>query len=244
MGSDPVSPTRMSRPAASPSLHRTPAGGTAPSRFPEDLLMKDSPSFQTPRPTRWRHQQGSAYVVALIVLFVLTLLGLSLTLITQTEVQIGANERTMTRVFYGADTGISTAVARALVSSDHTPQDLYLSDSGEALQTRILAGNFQGADPLTRIQVTPFHPIAMSPCNLCEINNAGSYGSGRAFQKINHAVTSRAQRYLIGSPGNLDDREPVGEDMITTMVVFQPWIHQPTAFDAIDQEAQLAKIRF
>ena len=205
--------------------------------------MKDPRDSRTRLQPDPRGQMGSAYVVALIVLFVLTLLGLSLTLITQTEVQIGANERTMTRVFYGADTGISTAVARALVEADHTPQDLYLSDSGAPLEDNILAGNFKGADPLTRIQVTPFHPIAVSPCNLCEINNAGSY-SGRNFEKINHAVTSRAQRYLLGTPGELDGREPVGEEMITTMVEFQPWRHQPIAFDAIDKQQQLKKIRF
>lgn len=205
--------------------------------------MQQSSDVQSLRRPTLAGQMGSAYVVALIVLFVLTLLGLSLTLITQTEMQIGANERTMTRVFYGADTGISTAVARALVAGDHTPQDLYLSDSGEALQDNILAGTFKGSDPLTRIQVTPFHPIGTSPCNLCEINNAGSYSS-RSFEKINHAVTSRAQRYLLGSPGQLDGREPVGEEMITTMVEFQPWRHQPIAFDAIDKQQQLKKIRF
>ena len=61
-------------------------------------------------------ERGSAYLVALLVLVLLTIIGLSLSLITQTEMQIGANERLIERSFYVADSGISLATARTLVT--------------------------------------------------------------------------------------------------------------------------------
>jgi len=43
----------------------------------------------------------------------LTILALSLALVTQTEVQVGSNERTVTRTFYAADSGLGIAAADA-----------------------------------------------------------------------------------------------------------------------------------
>jgi Tfp pilus assembly protein PilX len=66
-----------------------------------------------------RHEEGSAYLVTLLLLIVLTLMGLSLALVTSTESQIGANERILERVFYTSDAGVGIAAARILVSSDY-----------------------------------------------------------------------------------------------------------------------------
>lgn len=189
--------------------------------------------LEDPRP-RVRREAGSAYIVALLVLFVLTLLGLSLTLVTQTEVRIGANERTITNVFYGADTGVALATARALVSADHSAQDFVFTDDGQDLQTGTLA-------MATRVEVSPFYPILDVPCNLCEINNAGSY-SGRDFRKVNHAVSSRAQRFATTDAGA--SRTPLGEKALTTMIEVQPWRVPTQAYDPIDQPSELAKIKF
>jgi Tfp pilus assembly protein PilX len=54
-----------------------------------------------------RGEAGSAYLVAILALVVLTIAGLSLALITQTETQIGANEKMVERAFYAADSGIA-----------------------------------------------------------------------------------------------------------------------------------------
>jgi type II secretory pathway component PulK len=58
------------------------------------------------------HQRGSAYLVVLLALVVLTIIGLSLVMVTQTEVQLGSNERTINRTFYAAESGIKFAIAR------------------------------------------------------------------------------------------------------------------------------------
>ena len=51
------------------------------------------------------HQSGSAYLAALLAMVVLSIIGLSLAFITQNEMLIGANQRTVTRVLYDADAG-------------------------------------------------------------------------------------------------------------------------------------------
>lgn len=194
----------------------------------------------SPRPAPGhRRQAGSAYIVALVILFVLTVLGLSLTLITQTELQIGANERTITRVFYGADAGISTSIARALVRSDNSAQVLNMTDSGEDLTTKNLVTGFRGVDAGTRVEVSPFFPVLKVPCNLCEINNAGTYG-GRNFEKVTHAVTATAQRFITGDAGA--NRQVVAEKSISTMIEVEPWQVTNLGLDSIDNTGKLKKI--
>jgi hypothetical protein len=66
------------------------------------------------RHSKGAREKGSAYIIALLVLLVLSLLGLSLTLITQTEVQISSNELTAHRALYGAEAGLEQSLARFL----------------------------------------------------------------------------------------------------------------------------------
>jgi hypothetical protein len=66
-----------------------------------------------PRRPKTRHgERGSAYLVVLLALVVLTIIGLSLIMVTQTEVQLGSNERTINRTFYAAESGIKFAIAK------------------------------------------------------------------------------------------------------------------------------------
>lgn len=181
-----------------------------------------------------RSESGSAYIVALLVLVVLTILGLSLALITQTELQIGGNERAATRVFYAADTGIEFSVAKALVTSDHSGVQFAYTEKGTKLaDTGLIIGN--------QVEVTPLYPILDSPCNLCEINNAGTY-SERAFLKINHAVTANAQ--LFGTVDAGANRTPIAQKALTTMIEIQPWKSAPQALAPIDDPEVLQKIKF
>ena len=75
-------------------------------------------------------ESGSAYILVLMVLLVLTLLGLVLAFITQSEVEVGANERTVNRVFYGAEAGVTAAVTNLLIANDRSAQDLTFMDPG------------------------------------------------------------------------------------------------------------------
>jgi len=91
--------------------------------------MASNPSAPARRRAR-RGEAGSAYMIVLLVLVVLTILALSLAFLTQTEVQIGGNERVTNRVFYAAESGIAAATARALVTADYKAHVYTFADPG------------------------------------------------------------------------------------------------------------------
>ena len=94
-----------------------------------------------------------------------------------------------------------------------------------------------GLDFKNVVEVSPVLPVLDSPCNLCEINNAGTY-SEKSFRKINHAVTAVATRYS-GS-----NTTPLAQKTLTAMVEVQPWKVSPEAYTAINDPVQLAKVKF
>ena len=59
-----------------------------------------------------RREQGSVYILALLVLLILTVVGLSLSLVTQSEMQIGVNERLSHQAFHMSTAGIDIATAK------------------------------------------------------------------------------------------------------------------------------------
>jgi len=178
-------------------------------------------------PAETARERGSAYVVTLLALVVLTILALSLTLVTQSEMQIGTNERIIQRVFYAADAGIALSTARALVSNDFSERTFRLKEPD--------------SNPLisfeSRVNVSALVPILDSPCNLCEINNAGTY-SENAYRKIGHALSVFATR--VGGP---DDTQTAAK-LISAMIDVQPWKDPPQAYLPIDDPEALAKIKF
>ena len=181
---------------------------------------------RSPRPPAGRSgESGSAYIAALLVLVVLTLVGLSLALITQSEMQIGANERVQQRLFYAANSGIAASTARALTNSDYSSTTYAFGDVGSA----ITGLGFQ-------IQVSPFLPIRETACHLCEINQSGTYSS-RAYFAINHAVTATASRRRGTSAA-------MAQKTLSAMVEVQPWQQTPEALEALTDPAQLAMLRF
>lgn len=184
------------------------------------------PARTAVRPHR-RGEAGSAYLVAILALVVLTIVGLSLALITQTEMQIGANEKLIERSFYAADSGIDLSTARTLVARRPAWSELYKIEDPEG--TRVQLEHL--------VDVSPFFPIAHAPCNLCDISNAGQYG-GRTYERVNHAVTSTAVRRVPGT------ELPLAERSLTAMVEFQPWELPPEGVQAILDEDQLAKIKY
>jgi hypothetical protein len=172
-------------------------------------------------------EAGSAYLVAILALVVLTIAGLSLALITQTEMQIGANEKMVERSFYAADSGIALSTARTLIERRGAWSDFYRIEDPEGYGLRL--------EHL--VEMSPFFPIATSPCNLCDIANAGQYGS-KNFQRTNHAVTSVAVRRIP------DTESVLAERSLAAMMEFQPWELLPDQVLAVGDADQLAKIKY
>jgi Tfp pilus assembly protein PilX len=175
-------------------------------------------------------QEGSAYIVVLMVLAVLTVLGLSLALITETEMQIGGNERVATRALYAADAGIGIAAARVLVNNDHTATTVVLPDE-------VTAGALNSGH---RVELSPFHPILDAPCNLCAINQ------GQDFLEVNHAVAVTASRVFWSGSGGPDESSPQQSSRtLGVMIEFQPWQMTSESVESLDLDAdELGQIRY
>jgi hypothetical protein len=72
-------------------------------------------AMNSSRPGRSRHpinraQSGAALLLAIIVIFVLTIMGLALLFTTTTEFQIAGAETTLNKAFYAADSGIQYGI--------------------------------------------------------------------------------------------------------------------------------------
>jgi hypothetical protein len=170
----------------------------------------------------------------LLVLVILAIFGIALSLITQTESQVGSNERTLNRVFYAADAGIELAVARAIVTASHEPQSFFYSDSGQAL----VLGKLEMG---TQVDVSAFHPIGVTACHLCEVNNVGTYAD-KSFYKVNHAVTSRATRYATLNAGGT--KTPIAQKTVSAMVEIQPFRASVSSLAGSTDPDKLKEIKF
>lgn len=62
-------------------------------------------------------ERGSVFIVALMVLVMLTVIGLSLALVTETEMLIGGNEQVINETHFAAETALSVAVSQLMVAN-------------------------------------------------------------------------------------------------------------------------------
>lgn len=174
-------------------------------------------SFVKPR----GQEQGSAYIAALLVLVLLTIFGMSLVLITSTERQIGTNQRTVSRMFYNADSGTAVAIASLLVNNDPDPKMLELS------RADVLGGQIREEVETSRVSV-----VSTDHLNLTEINDSGK------FKRVNHFFTTTSRR-LLGSPTKFDteagrkELRVVAQKQLSMMVEVQPMsVEAGTLYDS------------
>lgn len=175
-----------------------------------------------------RGEAGSAYILTLMALVVLTVLGLALALITQTEVQVGANEKTIHRTFYAADSGLGIAAAQALASGRYTPTTVVLN--------RTQVGNANIAD---RVRISTLAPILTVRCDWCPANDDGV----PKFWKVHHAATATSERIAWeGNGAPPDDATLLGQKTLSVMFEFQPWPTPPV--ESIAEADALKQVKF
>jgi hypothetical protein len=156
-----------------------------------------------------RGQEGSAYIIALMILVILTLLGLHLSLITQTEILIGTNDRVIEKTFYAAESGLDLSISRALANGDFS--------AAFHERRRSEFENGQQVDIRERVSSSPFFCVGDAPCNLCSINQ------GRNFARRNHMLSVNAQR--IGNPPSGPGVE-LASKSVASMVDVEPMERQ------------------
>ncbi len=154
---------------------------------------------------RRRAEDGSAYIIALMVLVVLSLLGLGLALVSQTELQIGSNELTTHRALYNAESGVALGLARKMIVNSSTAESdteltyRLLFVIPEPRETLDAAGNPVEINPTTAtthfgeaVEVSPMIRVQEVPCDLCNANT----GTGVKLVSATYAMVSRSDRIV------------------------------------------------
>ena len=190
----------------------------SPTTIPAALPPAGRARRPAPRRSSRRAARGSAYLVVLLALVVLTLLALAVSQIAQTEMAIGANEMTIQRVLYAADAGIAASAARALAAANYDPMTMTVPEPDRAIAFE------------SEVDVSPFLPIQVGYCQLCDISQ------GSEYRQIVYGVTSTGVRQgmLAGSPVEQ------GRKTVSVMIEVQPWLE--IVLDLTDEEK--AKIKF
>ena len=152
-----------------------------------------------------RSQQGSAYLIALMALFLLTILGITVSLVTQTEILASSQERIIERTFYAAESGLEASIARALGEGDFGPVEHV------AIRTELEQGSLMNVRE--RVQSSPFFCMGDTPCNLCSINQ------GSQYVRRNHMVAVNASRVGVATDGT---EIPVGRKSLSSQVNVEP----------------------
>jgi len=168
---------------------------------------------ETPSSRSRAAERGSAYLLALLVLVVLTVIGLSIAVITQTEVQIGGAEKSAVRAFYNADSGVDIQLAAYQTTREAPKQHYPVSTTA-----------FGGATLTDSIEVAPFLPMYQGPCALCTQN----YGSEDRKYAVNFVTNGQGRR--ISSTVSSD--VPQASKLITIMFFTQP-MNEPAVNEAL-----------
>jgi hypothetical protein len=190
--------------------------------------------------TQIRSEAGSAYVITLLALVVLTILALSLALVTQTEVQVGSNERTVSRMFYAADSGLGVAVAEALLVNNNPDSPAGLPSSRTVLLNKVSvgAGSSLSTNVADRVTISAFVPIQYVRCDLCQ-----SEEGKQKFWRVNHAVSATSERIAwTGSGAPPADATLLGQKTLSGMFQFEPWPLDPSQVP--EDPAVLAQVKF
>lgn len=146
-------------------------------------------------------ERGSAFLFVLLALLVLTIVGLSLSFVTQTEAQIGGIAKSSTRAFYAADAGPGIQISLYE----------YAWDKGRViLDSSALSALTTAVD---QVDMSPALVLYKGPCNLCSRNEGNE-----EYEAINFGVTSLGRR--MGQVGA--DETELARRVVSGMYFRQP----------------------
>jgi hypothetical protein len=164
-------------------------------------MRDESVSAACDREADRRSESGSAYLVVLMLLVVLTIIGLSLSVVTQTEVIIGGSEKQSTRQLYAAMSGVHMQVAYEMVGKA-LPWTLTLATREETL----FGQQVTITDMICTLGLVP---VTTSTCNLCMMNQDSEY------KAASYGVTTAAVRH--------GDSDYAAIRQIGATVALEPW---------------------
>lgn len=131
-------------------------------------------------------ERGSVFIVALMVLVMLTVIGLSLALVTETEMLIGGNEQVINETFFATETGLSAGISQLMVANATDSKCLGLlardaNDAAKMVGVRTLG---------YAVDITTLYPVAFDSAPYSKANEGSSSqlfagffrGAGRAMR--------------------------------------------------------------
>jgi hypothetical protein len=181
--------------------------------------------------TSRRGQSGNAYIVTVMVMIIVTLLGLSLGAVTQTEMLIGSRERNNQRVFFLAESGLNIAVSRFMVTTEQDAARLEwdlppaYDLSGE--------GGFAG---ISMKGVSRLAPVPVVWSNYCQLCCAGSL-------EYTTDCDPEARRYVftVRSSMRSASGQILAERRVSSLLDIMPWDSQDKLLSI---DSQVADIEF
>lgn len=124
-----------------------------------------------------RARRGSAFVLALMVLAVLTVIGLSVSLITETEMSIGETEKIQNEQFFASEAGLTAALSGLLVTNNTAPVNIVIpSQTMDRSRSNLQAG--------VDVQTSGFNWLTEGPLPYTKIESyVGTYYYTRALTR-------------------------------------------------------------
>lgn len=170
------------------------------------------PSQSSRTSTSRRREAGNAYLVTVMVMIIVTLLGLSLGAVTQTEMLIGSRERNNQRVFYLAEGGLNLSLARFMVTSNQTAAHITI-ELPSAYDYSISAG-FGSYSPNGVVRMAPIKSPAINYCQLCDAASPTEGQNG--MQQVRLPVTIRASL-------ESDSGQVLAQRRMSSLIDVTPW---------------------
>lgn len=178
-----------------------------------------------------RHEAGSAYLIAIMVMLLLTVIGLSLATVSSTESLIGANERMIQQTLFAADAGLHFAASRLLILDDRSSSErdlIVLNDHADPDDDEPTYGD--DPDVRTEFLVDQVNIRLDAPCNLCPNEATEGYGAAEWVRRMFYVV-SVGRRAAIT---NLTDPERVSRPGDDEAVVEQQYAARRTVNTLLD----------
>jgi len=159
-----------------------------------------SPDWRSPDRRAQGTERGSAFLLALIIIVLLTILGVSIVLVTETENLLGHAEKTIDRQMLAAETGLTAQLTGLVVAGTWCKERIAIPiepDSGNPIPGRQLAYTAHTTKPLTLASGCP----AWTDCgeDLAESNR---------FLMHFVSVAATAQRVAVATTTVFDPDDP------------------------------------
>ena len=135
------------------------------------------------RPRQPDPQRGVALFLAILTLFVLTIMGIGLLFAVSIENRLAGTETNISKIFYAAESGVEYAGAMLCTQAAY---------SGGAMPVGVSSHYASLSSPDMQVRITPPVMVSYSPIPGDPLSSGGhTYGSAQ-FYEVVYAVTSSA----------------------------------------------------